>query len=119
MECPFPNKLSCKSLQGCKESDTNPFGPEVEAQFSHQYKANSKNVDCGEPDSSGPVYPPGFEDFYGVAGPSSQDQMNSGMNASTMCVDSMFEGLEAVQNQGESTCSFSISVEKVPQTLIF
>ena len=69
LERPFLNRLSCKPLQGGKESDTNPFGPEVEAQY--QYKANSENVDCGELDSSGLVYPPSFEDFCGVAGPSS------------------------------------------------
>ena len=69
-----------------------------------------------EPESSGPVCPPGFEFMVDVTGLSNNNQIQCVNLENTRGQDSLENEREAFQSFGVSSCSVSSLAEKVPQT---
>ena len=55
------------------EAGINPLGSKIQVHFTQRSKLNSKVLVDRELKCSGPDYPPRFEGYIGVVGPSSQE----------------------------------------------
>ena len=73
---------------------------------------------CGEPECSGPIFPPGFEDCCGVFGPSRRTQVHS-VDSPLGEAGGSKAGQKQNQERDSSPYSTSSSVDKVPQTPCF
>ena len=72
MVSPFLSIPSVNPEQGCAEDGLNLFGPNLQAHTSISNKVISKGSECGEPISTEPKYPLGFENFLDKVAPLSQ-----------------------------------------------
>ena len=67
-------------------------GPNLQAQLSQQSMVALGGLGCVEPKCSGFAYPPGFEDYVGVVGPSSRFQMSNELNEGLAHGNNLVEG---------------------------
>ena len=81
----------------------------VQAQSPIAFNSRTKEVGLEEPPSSGPDYPPGFENVIGLGGAAIRIQAERKLRENVECKDSLEEKGESVQSSWES-------VDKVPQT---
>ena len=82
-------------------------------------KSSPKELGLGSLASSGPDYPPRFEDFIEVVGHSKQDHKQRMSKEIVECENSLEKGNGINQNSRESHNFFPSSVEKIPLTPLF